>query len=140
MNKFFKLGLLAMGVTFLYLYNLNLQNGRYQVDVFDDRVTVLDTWTSEYYVTDGEKKHVINPVAKTRKTEYYGKQLQSKPQTSVNNKMENNNTEPGQEQEQGPQISDSSRMDEINAELKKVKMQLKQFQIWMTGKIESLKS
>ncbi len=139
MNKFFKLGLLAMGVAFLYLYNLNLQNGRYQVDVFDDRVTVLDTWTSEYYVTDGEKKHVINPVAKTRKTEYYGKPLQAKPQTSVNNnKMENNNTEPGQEQE--PQISDSSRMDEINAELKKVKMQLKQFQIWMTGKIESLKS
>lgn len=126
-----------MGVAFLYLYNLNLQNGRYQVDVFDDRVTVLDTWTSEYYVTDGEKKHVINPVAKTRKTEYYGKL-----QTSVNNKMENNNTEPGlgQEQEQGPQISDSSRMDEISAELKKVKMQLKQFQIWMTGKIESLKS
>ena len=123
-----------MGVVFLYLYNLNLQNGRYQVDVFDDRVTVLDTWTSEYYVTDGEKKHVINPVAKTRKTEYYGKPLQAKPQTSVNNKMENNNTE------QGPQISDSSRMDEINAELKKVKMQLKQFQIWMTGKIESLKS
>ncbi len=126
-----------MGVVFLYLYNLNLQNGRYQVDVFDDRVTVLDTWTSEYYVTDGEKKHVINPVAKTRKTEYYGK-----PQTSVNNKIENNNTEPGpgQEQEQGSQISDSSRMDEINAELKKVKMQLKQFQTWMTGKIESLKS
>ncbi len=123
-----------MGVVFLYLYNLNLQNGRYQVDEFDDRVTVLDTWTSEYYVTDGEKRHVINPVAKTRKTEYYGKQLQAKPQTSVNNKMENNNTE------QGPQISDSSRMDEINAELKKVKMQLKQFQIWMTGKIESLKS
>lgn len=128
-----------MGVVFLYLYNLNLQNGRYQVDVFDDRVTVLDTWTSEYYVTDGEKRHVINPVAKTRKTEYYGKPLQAKPQTSVNNnKMENNNTEPGQEQE--PQISDSSRMDEINAELKKVKMQLKQFQIWMTGKIKSLKS
>ncbi len=135
MNKFFKLGLLAMGVAFLYLYNLNLQNGRYQVDVFDDRVTVLDTWTSEYYVTDGEKRHVINPVAKTRKTEYYGKPLQAKPQTSVNNnKMENNNTEPG------PQISDSSRMDEINAELKKVKMQLKQFQIWMTGRIKSLKS
>jgi hypothetical protein len=131
MNIFFKLGLLAMGIVFLYMYNLNLQNGRYQVDVFDDRVTVLDTWTSEYYVTDGEKRHVINPVAKTRKTEYYGK-----PQTSVNNKMENNNTE----QEQGPQISDSSRMDEINAELKKVKMQLKQFKIWMTGKIESLKS
>jgi len=138
MNKFFKLGLLAMGVVFLYLYNLNLQNGRYQVDVFDDRVTVLDTWTSEYYVTDGEKRHVINPVAKTRKTEYYGKPLQAKPQTSVNNKMENNNTEPGQEQE--PQISDSSRMDEINAELKKVKMQLKQFQIWMTRKVESLNS
>ncbi len=138
MNTFFKLGLLAMGIVFLYMYNLNLQNGRYQVDVFDDRVTVLDTWTSEYYVTDGEKRHVINPVAKTRKTEYYGKQLQSKPQTSVNNKMENNDIEPGQEQ--GPQISDSSRMDEINAELKKVKMQLKQFQIWMTGKIESLKS
>ncbi len=138
MNKYFKLGLLAMGVIFLYLYNLNLQNGRYQVDVFDDRVTVLDTWTSEYYVTDGEKRHVINPVAKTRKTEYYGKPLQAKPQTSVNNKMENNNTEPGQEQE--PQISDSSRMDEINAELKKVKMQLKQFQIWMTGKIKSLNS
>jgi hypothetical protein len=139
MNKFFKLGLLAMGVIFLYLYNLNLQNGRYQVDVFDDRVTVLDTWTSEYYVTDGEKRHVINPVAKTRKTEYYGKQLQAKPQTSVNNnKMENNNTEPGQEQE--PQISDSRRMDEINAELKNVKMQLKQFQIWMTGKIKSLNS
>ena len=127
-----------MGVAFLYLYNLNLQNGRYQVDVFDDRVTVLDTWTSEYYVTDGEKRHVINPVAKTRKTEYYGKPLQAKPQTSVNNKMENNNTEPGQEQE--PQISDSSRMDEINAELKKVKMQLKQFQIWMTRKVESLNS
>ncbi len=125
-----------MGIVFLYMYNLNLQNGRYQVDVFDDRVTVLDTWTSEYYVTDGEKRHVINPVAKTRKTEYYGKQLQAKPQTSVNNKMENNNTE----QEQGPQISDSRRMDAINAELKKVKMQLKQFQIWMTGKIESLKS
>ncbi len=136
MNIFFKLGLLAMGIVFLYMYNLNLQNGRYQVDVFDDRVTVLDTWTSEYYVTDGEKRHVINPVAKTRKTEYYGKPLQSKPQTSVNNKMENNNTE----QEQGPQISDSSKMDEINAELKKVKMQLKQFKIWMTGKIESLKS
>lgn len=134
MNKFFKLGLLAMGVVFLYMYNLNLQNGRYQVDVFDDRVTVLDTWTSEYYVTDGDKKHVINPVAKTRKTEYYGKMLPSKPQTSVNNEMENNNTE------QGPQVSDSRRMDAINAELKKVKMQLKQFQIWMTGKIESLKS
>lgn len=134
MNKFFKLGLLAMGVVFLYMYNLNLQNGRYQVDVFDDRVTVLDTWTSEYYVTDGEKRHVINPVAKTRKTEYYGKMLPSKPQTSVNNEMENNNTE------QGPQVSDSRRMDAINAELKKVKMQLKQFQIWMTGKIESLKS
>jgi hypothetical protein len=138
MNKFFKLGLLAMGVVFLYLYNLNLQNGRYQVDVFDDRVTVLDTWTSEYYVTDGEKRHVINPVAKTRKTEYYGKPLQAKLQTSVNNKMENNNSDPGQEQE--PQISDSSRMDEINAELKKVKMQLKQFQIWMTRKVESLNS
>ncbi len=52
--------------------------------------------------------------------------------------MENNNTEP--RQEQGPQISDSRRMDEINAELKKVKMQLKHFQIWMTGKIKSLKS
>ena len=106
-----------MGIVFLYLYNLNLQNGRYQVDVFDDRVTVLDTWTSEYYVTDGEKRYVINPIAKTRKTEYYGKQLPSKPQTS-----------------------DNSRMDEINAELEKVKMQLKQFKIWMTGKIESLKS
>ncbi len=38
------------------------------------------------------------------------------------------------------QISDSSRKDEINAELKKVKMQFKQFQIWMTVKIKSLKS
>ncbi len=41
---------------------------------------------------------------------------------------------------QETQISDSSRMVEINAELKKVKMQFKQFQIWMSGKIKSLKS
>ncbi len=38
------------------------------------------------------------------------------------------------------QISDSSRKDEINVELKKVKMQFKQFQIWMSGKVKSLKS
>jgi uncharacterized protein YxeA len=41
---------------------------------------------------------------------------------------------------QEPQISDSSRRVEINAEMKKVKMQFKQFQIWMSGKIKSFKN
>lgn len=134
MDKFFKLGLLALGVYFLYLYNLSLQNGRYQIDVFDDRVTVLDTWTSVYYVTDGEKRHVINPITRTKKSEFYYKSKQPESQTPLNGKAEIINTELKPEQ----QISVNNRMEEINTELKKVKTQLKQFQIWMMGKIESL--
>ncbi len=135
MDKFFKLGLLALGVYFLYLYNLSLQNGRYQIDVFDDRVTVLDTWTSEYYVTDGEKRHIINPITRTRKWEYYDKLLQPESQTPAGSKFDEINAELKSE----AQSKDSKRVDEINAELKKVKSQFKQFQIWITNKIDSLK-
>ncbi len=135
MDKIFKLGLLAIGVVFLYLYNINLQNGRYQVDVFDDRVTVLDTWTSEYYVTDGEKRHIINPITRTRKWEYYDKRLQPESQTPDGSKFDEINAELKSE----TQSNDSKRVDEINAELKKVKSQFKQFQIWMMRKMETLK-
>jgi hypothetical protein len=64
-DKIFKIGLLALGTIFLFIYALQCQNGRYQSHNTISQVMILDTTNAELYVYSKTKEEWFkrNPIA-----------------------------------------------------------------------------